>query len=117
MNSLVGEELAFHYSDSDVFVFPSRTDTFGLVMLEAMSCGTPVAAYPVTGPIDVVVNGVNGHLDDSLEIAVKEALKVDRSGCRSFALDNSWSHAVDVLQSNLIHVNRMRSLKLEKVLS
>ena len=110
----VGEELAFHYSDSDVFVFPSRTDTFGLVMLEAMSCGTPVAAYPVTGPIDVVVNGVNGHLSDSLEIAVKEALKVDRSGCRSFALDNSWSRVVDVFQSNLIHVNRMRSLKLER---
>ena len=59
-----GSELADYYSDADAFVFPSKTDTFGLVMLEAMACGTPVAAYPVTGPADVVIDGVNGALDD-----------------------------------------------------
>lgn len=61
-----GDELAQHLSSADVFVFPSRTDTFGLVMLEAMACGTPVAAYPVTGPIDVVQDGYSGALDEDL---------------------------------------------------
>ena len=57
-----GEDLAWHYRHADAFVFPSRTDTFGLVMLEAMASGTPVAAYPVTGPIDVVKPGMSGVL-------------------------------------------------------
>ena len=86
-----GAELADYYANADVFVFPSRTDTFGLVMLEAMACGTPVAAFPVTGPIDVVVEGVNGALDADLGRAIRRALTIDRTQCRRFALANGWN--------------------------
>jgi len=85
-----GEELAAYYANADAFVFPSLTDTFGLVMLEAMACGTPVAAYPVTGPADVVVEGINGALDDDLATATRRALSVDRNSCREFALRHDW---------------------------
>ena len=80
-----GDELARHYAGADVFVFPSRTDTFGIVMLEANACGLPVAAFPVPGPADVVVNGRNGILHHDLRIACLEALAVDRRRCREWA--------------------------------
>ena len=70
-----GEELVTEYAQADVFVFPSLTDTFGLVMLEANGCGTPVAAFPVTGPIDVVSEGINGALDNNLALAIDRALQ------------------------------------------
>lgn len=85
-----GEDLAAHISASDVFVFPSRTDTFGLVLLEAMACGVPVAAYPVTGPIDVVRHGVTGVLSENLGAAALAALALDPSACREHALAHSW---------------------------
>lgn len=85
-----GDELVSYFSRADVFVFPSLTDTFGLVMLEANGCGTPVAAYPVTGPKDVVVNGVNGALDEDLGGAIERALACDRGVCRAHAEANSW---------------------------
>jgi glycosyltransferase involved in cell wall biosynthesis len=88
-----GEDLAAHIAASDVFVFPSRTDTFGLVLLEAMACGVPVAAYPVTGPIDVVRNGVTGVLDEDLRAAAMAALDLDPDACRAQALQNSWEAA------------------------
>jgi glycosyltransferase involved in cell wall biosynthesis len=88
-----GEELARHVACADVFVFPSRTDTFGLVLIEAMACGVPVAAYPVTGPIDVVANGVTGVLSDDLRAAALTALKLDRSACREHALRYTWEAA------------------------
>lgn len=88
-----GQELAQHMSSADVFVFPSRTDTFGLVMLEAMACGTPVAAYPVTGPIDVVREGINGCLDDDLASAAERALQVARDSCRDASLAYTWERA------------------------
>jgi len=71
-------------------VFPSRTDTFGLVLLEAMACGLPVAAYPVTGPIDVVKPGVTGILDEDLELAALQALDLEPEDCREHALGYSW---------------------------
>ena len=88
-----GVELAQALSSADVFVFPSRTDTFGLVMLEAMACGTPVAAYPVTGPIDVVRIGVTGVLDDDLGCAARAALAMNREGCRRAASEWTWERA------------------------
>ena len=94
-------DLARHLADADVLVFPSRTDTFGLVMLEAMASGVPVAAYPVEGPRDLVVNGINGWLDDDLEIAVCNALTVDRDSCRHCAEGYSWEACTEQFLSNL----------------
>jgi glycosyltransferase involved in cell wall biosynthesis len=85
-----GAELAWHIAAADVFVFPSRTDTFGIVMLEAMACGLPVAAFPVQGPRDVVRNAVTGVLDEDLATAVLQALKLDPQQCRAFAQLQSW---------------------------
>jgi glycosyltransferase involved in cell wall biosynthesis len=88
-----GEELARHLAAADVFVFPSRTDTFGLVMLEALACGVPVAAYPVAGPIDVVEPGVTGALSEDLGEAIHDALDLDPAPCREAALRRSWEVA------------------------
>jgi 1,2-diacylglycerol 3-alpha-glucosyltransferase/glucuronosyltransferase len=97
-----GDDLAQCLSSADVFVFPSRTDTFGLVMLEAMACGTPVAAFPVTGPIDVVTQGVDGVLHEDLGEAVRGALAVDREGCRRSALGRTWDRASGQFLSHLV---------------
>ena len=86
-----GVELAQYYASADVMVFPSRTDTFGNVITESMACGTPVAAYPVMGPIDVVADGLSGALDDNLETAVKRALICDRVRVREYATGFSWT--------------------------
>lgn len=83
-------DLARLLASADVMVFPSRTDTFGLVMLEAMASGVPVAAYPVEGPLDVIQNGVNGWMDEDLGIAALNALKVEPHACRKYAEDYSW---------------------------
>ena len=85
-----GKELAAYVAAADVFVFPSKTDTFGLVLLEAMACGVPVAAYPVTGPADVIENGITGSLDDDLNQAVTKAYNIEPSKCIEFARQNSW---------------------------
>ena len=85
-----GAELAAHMAMADVFVFPSCTDTFGIVMLEAMACGVPVAAYPVQGPRDVVRQGITGMLNENLKVAIEAALKLEPDACRSFALMQSW---------------------------
>ena len=79
-----GEELAATVAGADVFVFPSLTDTFGLVLLEAMASGVPVAAYPVNGPVDVVAPGT-GCLDEDLGLAIQGALGLDRADCRAWA--------------------------------
>ncbi|TKD50685.1 glycosyltransferase family 4 protein [Sphingomonas baiyangensis] len=84
-----GSALAATYAAADVFVFPSRTDTFGLVMIEALACGTPVAAYPVTGPVDVIGPQV-GALDDDLEAAIAAALRCDRATCAAYGAGFTW---------------------------
>ncbi len=78
---------------ADVFVFPSLTDTFGLVQLEALACGTPVAAFPVTGPLDVIANSGAGALDEDLQKACMRALSVSRETARAHALKFSWAEA------------------------
>ncbi len=88
-----GEELAALLSSADVFVFPSRTDTLGLVILEAMACGVPVAAYPVPGPQDLITDGGNGALDEDLHQAVFRALSIDGATCIEFASRFSWTRS------------------------
>jgi hypothetical protein len=96
-----GEELARIYASADVFVFPSRTDTFGLVLLEALASGLPVVAYSVPGPLDVIGDAPVGILGEDLARSVRLALDVDRTACRAFALGHSWSKSVDQFASQL----------------
>jgi len=84
-----------------VFVFPSKTDTFGLVLLEAMACGIPVAAYPVEGPIDVVDNGVSGVLRQDLKQACLQAMKLDHEAVRAHAATRSWESATQQFLQHL----------------
>ena len=97
-----GEDLAKYYASADVFVFPSRTDTYGIVMLEAMASGVPVAGYPATGTVDVVREGRNGAIDEDLEQAINRALTVSRESCRRFALTKSWAAVGELLLQELV---------------
>lgn len=97
-----GEDLAQHFAASDVFVFPSRTDTFGLVLLEALASGIPVAAYPVPGPLDVVGDSDVGVLNDDLGQAVQDASKLKPAECRAFAEAYSWDRSIDQFYNNLV---------------
>ena len=97
----LGEELARLYASADVFVFPSRTDTFGLVLLEALASGTPVAAYPVTGPIDVIGDAPVGVLDENLGKAALAALDIPRQACRDYAERFSWAASTDAFLAHL----------------
>jgi glycosyltransferase involved in cell wall biosynthesis len=83
-------ELARHLAAADVFVFPSRTDTFGLVVIEALAAGVPVAAFPVQGPVDIIEHGVTGHLGEDLRAAALAALELDPLRCREAALQYTW---------------------------
>jgi glycosyltransferase involved in cell wall biosynthesis len=101
------EDLARHLAAADVMVFPSRTDTFGLVNLEAMACGVPVAAYPVTGPIDVILDGVTGALDEDLGLAARRALMLDPDACRRHALQYGWDVSTREFEGNLVPSARL----------
>ncbi|MCX7846993.1 MAG: glycosyltransferase family 1 protein [bacterium] len=96
-----GEELAHYYAAADVLVFPSLTDTFGLVMLEALASGVPVAAFPVTGPLDVIGNSGVGVLHHNLATAVQQALSIAPHRCREFALQFSWQRVAELFLHNL----------------
>src|SRR5690606_8167376 len=89
------EELATYLTAGDVFVFPSQTDTFGLVILEAMACGLPVAAFPVTGPKDIVIDGKTGRLDWDLQTAALDALKLQKSDCITYAREHNWQKSTE----------------------
>ncbi len=99
--ALFGEALAEAYAAADCFVFPSRTDTFGLVLIEALAAGTPVAAYPVQGPLDVIGNHPAGALDEDIEVAAHRALSISRDTARAFALTFSWEACTRQFIDNL----------------
>ncbi|OAN50414.1 glycosyltransferase family 4 protein [Magnetospirillum moscoviense] len=96
-----GEDLARHYAAADVFVFPSMTDTFGLVLLEALASGLPVAAYPVPGPLDVLTGSDAGILDTDLGKAARAALAISPEDCRAHAMGFSWAAATQQFLANL----------------
>jgi glycosyltransferase involved in cell wall biosynthesis len=99
-----GAQLARTYAGADVFVFPSMTDTFGLVLLEALACGTPVAAFPVTGPRDIFAGARQniGAIDADLRAACLRALGADRDACRAHAERFSWRACAEVFVSHLV---------------
>ncbi|WP_421693704.1 glycosyltransferase family 4 protein [Aestuariivirga sp.] len=97
-----GEDYARTLASADVMVFPSRTDTFGLVMLEAMACGTPVAAYNAPSPLDVVEDGVTGAIADTLEEAVQRAAVIGRDRVREGSMKFSWRSCADMFESWLV---------------
>jgi glycosyltransferase involved in cell wall biosynthesis len=99
-------ELARIYSAADVFVFPSCSETFGLVMLEAMACGTPVAAFPVEGPLDVVGDSAGGVLDADLKAAALRALELPRSGPLARARQFDWQAVCEQFLSFLVPARR-----------
>jgi glycosyltransferase involved in cell wall biosynthesis len=104
-----GEALSRAYAGADVMVFPSLTDTFGLVMLESLACGTPVAAFPVTGPKDVLVGGGDaiGAVDTDLRAAVLRALENgDHIACRAFAETFSWRACAERFVTNLVPIRQ-----------
>lgn len=105
LGRMSGERLAAHVASADVFVFPSRTDTFGIVQLEALASGVPVAAFPVTGPMDVIGNTPVGVLDDDLRRACLEALKLSRQACREFALRFSWRASAEQFLANTARIS------------
>ncbi len=96
-----GDDLASAYSAADVMVFPSRFETFGLVVLEALACGTPVAAFPVHGPIDILGGTDVGVLSQDLRAAALAALAIPRTRCRSFAEAFSWRRSAEAFLSHL----------------
>lgn len=108
--NLTGEDLARHYAAADVFVFPSRTDTFGNVILEALASGVPVAAYPVAGPLDVMGDAPVGCLDKDLGVAVRRALTVSPAICRAYAEKFSWRESALQFIGNLTPVTAQASM-------
>lgn len=123
---LGGDDLARALSAADVFVFPSKTDTFGLVMLEALACGVPVAAFPVEGPVDVITSSRVGCLDEDLATAIRTALSCRRKDCMAFARRHSWPRVAQTFADALtparpaahrpIGKNRLKDLVAEKAL-
>jgi glycosyltransferase involved in cell wall biosynthesis len=96
-----GVELSRYMAAADAFVFPSRTDTFGLVLLEALACGVPVAAYPVAGPIDVIQDPEVGTLDQNLRRAALNCVSLDPGNCRKYAISHSWEYSARQFTNNL----------------
>jgi glycosyltransferase involved in cell wall biosynthesis len=102
-----GQELAKYFAMADVFVFPSRWETFGLVMIEAMACGTPVAAYPCQGPLDVIDEGITGCMNEDLQQAVHDALMLDRAKVLAGSQRWTWERAWAIFRDNLVSVKSL----------
>ena len=105
LGKLTGPDLAAAYRSADVFVFPSRTDTFGLVLIEALATGTPVAAYPVQGPIDVLTEQV-AAMDEDLDTAIARALTRDRAACAHYASRFGWDKSARQFLEALVPIRR-----------
>lgn len=103
-----GEELAGLYAAADVFVFPSRTDTFGLVLLEALASGTPVAGFPAAAPRDVIGEAPVGCLDEDLKLACLGALECSREACRDFALGMTWAESARIFVAHVTEATKSR---------
>lgn len=101
---MTGSDLVDHLASADVMVFPSLTDTFGLVILEALACGVPVAAYPVQGPVDIIENGRSGFVDENLRSAAAGSMYVSPDSCRARALEFSWERVGQQFFDNLVPV-------------
>jgi len=99
-----GKELAEYYQLADVFVFPSRWETFGIVMIEAMACGTPVAAYPCQGPIDVIDQNLTGFMHLDLKQAVDQALLISRQTVYENSFKWSWENTWQIFKNNLTKI-------------
>jgi 1,2-diacylglycerol 3-alpha-glucosyltransferase/glucuronosyltransferase len=110
LGTVRGEELARAYAAADVFVFPSRTDTYGLVLLEALASGVPVAAFPVSGPRDVLADAPVAALDADLRAACLGALTLSREECRAFALERSWDTSARIFLANVRRVGLMAAV-------
>lgn len=106
VGSKQGKELAEYFANADVFVFPSRWDTFGIVMIEAMACGTPVAAYPCQGPLDVIDHGVTGYINTTLVGAIESCLTLSRNVVETTSKKWTWRHAWEIFRDNLVSVNK-----------
>lgn len=109
-----GRELAGCYAGADVFVFPSKTDTFGLVMIEALACGTPVAAYPVPGPLDILTDRV-GAMSDNLDRAIDAARLSDRKDCAIHGASYSWEAATEQFLTGLVTLGEDAAVSLQAV--
>lgn len=99
-----GKDLAMYYAMADVFVFPSCWETFGIVMIEAMACGTPVAAYPAPGPMDVIREGRTGFMEKDLSTAVYRCLGLDRNKVQEYSMEWSWENCWKIFKDNLVPV-------------
>ncbi|NBO36429.1 glycosyltransferase family 1 protein [bacterium] len=104
-----GKDLSFYMANADVFVMPSIWETFGIVMIEAMACGTPVAAYPIQGPLDVVEQGVTGFLHEDLNEAIKQCLLLDRNKVFQASLKWCWEDAWNIFKDNLIEKTQLNN--------
>jgi glycosyltransferase involved in cell wall biosynthesis len=102
LGKMQGQDLVNGYASADVFVFPSKTDTYGLVMLESLACGTPVAAYPVQGPLDVITDPSVGSLNSNLKVAIEQALTLKRDDAIRFAQQHSWGNCAQMFFDNLV---------------
>jgi glycosyltransferase involved in cell wall biosynthesis len=114
---LRGQALASTLAAADVFVFPSLTDTYGLVLLEAMACGVPVAAFPVTGPKDVIQNGVTGYVNEDLKQAAIDCLKLKGDAPREYALRYSWKAAAEQFAGYMVPALRSKTSEAEDLAS
>lgn len=98
------KQLANSYVSADVFCFPSKSDTFGIVIIEALSLGTPVASYIVPGPIDIIEQGINGFMCVDLEYSIEECLKLNREEVKYSSIKWDWKYCWEIFKNNLIKI-------------